>query len=288
MEPGWIFEHLRPLGIQPSSFMQTLRRGAYDEARFSDEWTQLYAGSDVENRRGYIPIFPFTLTPEQQEQMLSAHLSKHGLPSVWYGEGSSLELRRERFKRVRAYARTCYRPENARFRDPPTMRDLANPFYHVSLSTWESARRSERCALQCLLEVVHRRRRDRCRQRCYEIWKTDANNDAEAKTPAGRASFWDRKYFTTFTPVPSNGHVPRCMCQSCMYVIAPESNTAVLIHSAEQQWTEAGATLAEQVDDESVLEIAPFFSRHMPYPRKMVQRHEAEAPELSEDHGQDD
>jgi len=98
-EAAWIYDHLRPLGLQPSRFFEKLRRGAREDAH---DWN---GHLEDEGRSGAcaIPIFPFTLTSVQQESMLSAHLWKYGIPSVWYGEGPQLELRRTRFKRIELY-----------------------------------------------------------------------------------------------------------------------------------------------------------------------------------------
>ena len=99
-QSAWIFDKLRPLGIQPSNFMQKLRRGAKDHALGSNKHL---VDEDENLSSPALPLFPFVLTPPQQESMLSAHLWKHGLPSVWYAEGPQLELNQKRYKRIKFF-----------------------------------------------------------------------------------------------------------------------------------------------------------------------------------------
>ena len=156
-DPAWIFEHLRPLGIQPSKFMQTLRRGAADEAQAKivtrPFWAKLdprvrpyaigwpsypnkHVAMDFNEEQGCIeclPVFPFTLTPAQQEQKLSAHLWKHNMPSVWLGEGSRLSLRQERCKRQVLYAKRRHE-DSTRDRKPRALQDFME--VHWRPVTW--------------------------------------------------------------------------------------------------------------------------------------------------------
>jgi len=153
-ESAWIYKHLRPLGIQPSGFMQKLRRGHSHSAGAVE--------ASIKDCP-CVPQFPFTLSMENQEAMLSAHLWKHDLPSVWFGEASHLQLRRERYKRVKFYVEACEQH---------------------SMSEAGDVRRTARDeALQHLLEVVHCRGRDIHRQTAYEVWVA-----ALSSSPCGRGS----------------------------------------------------------------------------------------------------
>ena len=159
-QPTWVHDHLRPLGIQPPRLLCKLRQGARIDAH---DWNL-----HLEDEEGEcdLPFFPFSLTPVQQESMLSAFLWKHALPSVWYGEGAHFELRRERYKRIKFYA------------DDHRKHSFCVDF-----------------ALRDFLDVVHRRRRDRFRQPLYETWADESKgNKFLAKSMwhlRGRIYAWD-------------------------------------------------------------------------------------------------
>ena len=157
---AWIFERFRPLGIQPSGFMQKLRRGAKDHALDSN---QHLVDEDENFSAPAVPHFPFSLTPQQQESMLSAHLWKHDLPSVWYGEGPQFEMRRERYKRIKFYV-------ERRGVAPPVKQDDEGR----DLPERETEKRT---TLADFLDIVHDRHRDRFRQPQYEEWLDRVGNN---------------------------------------------------------------------------------------------------------------
>ena len=135
--------------------MQKLRRGSQEQAIKANAHLE-----DADLDRSDTPPLPFTLTPRQQESMLSAHLWKHDIPSVWYGEGAQFELRRERYRRIM-------------FRVGLRVGSEGEGGSYLPADETES-----QVALDDLLDIVHDRRLDRFRQPQYEEWsdKVGDNN----------------------------------------------------------------------------------------------------------------
>ena len=141
-QADWIFTHLRPLGIQPSAFMLKLRKGAEGCPPRPVEGIE---GKGLGAKIACVgPVFPFILKPTDQEAMLSAYLWKHDLPSVWYGEGRQLQMRRDRYKHLTFCRKT--RTYEEEFEDRRTR------------------------SLKDLLEVLHHRNRDLRHQPAYAKW----------------------------------------------------------------------------------------------------------------------
>jgi len=146
--------------------MQKLRKGAYFDAAEDDRrLQQVFHESEhgflfleqlmrFRPHRAYftrdrVPQFPFELSVEHEEIMLSAFLWKHGLPSIWFGEGCHFEEVQRRFKYLK-------------------FRSEANRSSNKLAKDYEYAR-------QCLLGLLHHRVRDvswqRQGQRAAEQWR---------------------------------------------------------------------------------------------------------------------